>query len=79
MRSAEPPALLGTDSGPWNSVRHGLVLAPQPDDFDGVAITLRHFKLAGARISPSDALRRRKRSGRRVYHPMRGKNGRPRD
>jgi LmbE family N-acetylglucosaminyl deacetylase len=51
MRSAEPPALLGTDSGPWDSVRHWLVLAPHPDDFDVVAITLRHFKLAGARIS----------------------------
>lgn len=45
------PAILGRDPGPWESARHWLVLAPHPDDFDVVAVTLRHFSRSGARIS----------------------------
>lgn len=46
-----PPAILGRDPGPWQDVRHWLVLAPHPDDFDVVAVTLKHLSRAGAGIS----------------------------
>lgn len=45
------PSVLGVDSGPWDSVRRWLVLAPHPDDFDVVAATLRHFARSGADIT----------------------------
>jgi len=45
------PFILGTDAGPWERVRHWLVLAPHPDDFEVVAVTLRNFADAGARLS----------------------------
>jgi LmbE family N-acetylglucosaminyl deacetylase len=48
---APRPAILGAGPGPWDDVRHWLVLAPHPDDFDVVAVTLRHFADAGARLS----------------------------
>lgn len=44
------PAVLGMDPGPWDHVRRWLVLAPHPDDFDVVAVTLRHFAGQGAEI-----------------------------
>jgi LmbE family N-acetylglucosaminyl deacetylase len=51
MTPAPRPAVLGVDPGPWDRVRHWLVLAPHPDDFDVVAVTLRHFADAGARLT----------------------------
>jgi LmbE family N-acetylglucosaminyl deacetylase len=45
------PAILGVDPGPWDRVRHWLVLAPHPDDFDVVAVTLKSFADAGARLT----------------------------
>jgi len=51
MSVAPPVMVLGSDSGPWDGLTHWLVLAPHPDDFDVVAVTLRHFADAGARIS----------------------------
>lgn len=52
MNQTSPrPAILGVDPGPWDRVRHWLVLAPHPDDFDVVAVTLRHFANAGARLT----------------------------
>ncbi|MFM7182296.1 MAG: PIG-L deacetylase family protein [Verrucomicrobiales bacterium] len=45
------PSILGKDAGPWDDVRHWLVLAPHPDDFDVVAVTMRHFMMRGARIT----------------------------
>jgi LmbE family N-acetylglucosaminyl deacetylase len=50
MISAPRPAVLGVDSGPWEAVRRWLVLAPHPDDFDVVAVTLRHVARHGAEI-----------------------------
>jgi LmbE family N-acetylglucosaminyl deacetylase len=50
MNSASP-FVLGIDPGPWDRVGHWLVLAPHPDDFEVVAVTLRHFAEAGARLS----------------------------
>ena len=43
-------AILGKDAGPWDEVRRWLVLAPHPDDFDAVAVTLRHLAAAGAEL-----------------------------
>ncbi len=52
MTSAGPrPPVPGSDPGPWDKVRHWLVLAPHPDDFDVVAITLKRFMENGARIT----------------------------
>ena len=34
MRAAPPVMVLGSDPGPWDGVRHWLVIAPHPDDFD---------------------------------------------
>ncbi len=45
------PSILGVDPGPWDRVRHWLVLAPHPDDFEVVAVTLRHFADAGGRLT----------------------------
>lgn len=50
MISVPRPAVLGVDSGPWDAVRRWLVLAPHPDDFDVVSVTLRHFARHGAEI-----------------------------
>lgn len=46
----EQCAILGRDPGPWQAVRRWLVLAPHPDDFDAVAVTLRRFADAGDEI-----------------------------
>ena len=45
------PSILGKDPGPWDGVKHWLVLAPHPDDFEVVAVTMRHFLKHGARIT----------------------------
>ena len=45
------PSVLGRDPGPWDGVRRWLVLGPHPDDFDVVAVTLRHFARSGADIT----------------------------
>lgn len=45
------PAILGADPGPWDDIRHWLVLAPHPDDFEVVAVTLKHFADRGARLT----------------------------
>lgn len=44
------PAILGRDAGPWKNVSRCLVLAPHPDDFDVVAVTLRRLEQAGAEL-----------------------------
>lgn len=46
----QPPAVLRTDTGPWQQVRRCLVLAPHPDDFDVVAVTLRWLEDSGAEL-----------------------------
>jgi LmbE family N-acetylglucosaminyl deacetylase len=51
MSVSSPPAVLGIDPGAWDAVRHWLVLAPHPDDFDVVAVTMRHFSRCGADIT----------------------------
>lgn len=51
MSSTSFPSVLGQNAGPWDAVAHWLVLAPHPDDFDVVAVTLRHFSLHGAGIT----------------------------
>ena len=51
MNSITRPSVLGVDHGPWELVCHWLVLAPHPDDFDVVAVTLRHFARSGADIT----------------------------
>lgn len=51
MNGPASPSILGRHPGPWDDIRHWLVLAPHPDDFDVVAITLKRFFLRGARIS----------------------------
>ena len=43
MNTNGQPRVLGRDPGPWDAVRRWLVLAPHPDDFEVVAITMRHF------------------------------------
>lgn len=47
----KPPSILGTDPGPWDPIRHWLVLAPHPDDFEVVAVTMKHFADHGARLT----------------------------
>ena len=51
MNEGPHPAGLGRHPGPWDSVKHWLVLAPHPDDFDVAAITLKYLQDQGARIS----------------------------
>lgn len=51
MSAIAPVEVLGRDPGPWDAVRHWLVLAPHPDDFEVVAVTMRHFARSGAEIS----------------------------
>ncbi|MBN8459483.1 MAG: PIG-L family deacetylase [Verrucomicrobia bacterium] len=51
MSAVGKPAVLGVDSGPWENVGRWLVLAPHPDDFDVVAVTLRRLADAGAGIA----------------------------
>lgn len=51
MTNAHHPAILGNSPGRWNDIRHWLVLAPHPDDFEVVALTMKHFATHGARIS----------------------------
>jgi LmbE family N-acetylglucosaminyl deacetylase len=51
MNSDARPAVLGVDRGPWDRVCHWLVLAPHPDDFDVVAVTVRYFAKQGAEIA----------------------------
>lgn len=51
MSVSLPPRVLGRDPGPWDGVRRWLVLAPHPDDFEVVAVTMRHFAMSGAEIS----------------------------
>lgn len=43
-------AILGRTKGPWDEPRRWLVLAPHPDDFDTVAVALRHFADAGCEL-----------------------------
>ena len=43
-------AILDQDDGPWRKVRCWLVLAPHPDDFDAVAVTLRWLADWGAEL-----------------------------
>jgi LmbE family N-acetylglucosaminyl deacetylase len=45
------PSILAANPGPWDLVRRWLVLAPHPDDFDVVAVTMRHFAGTGADIT----------------------------
>ena len=42
------PARFGTDAGPWDEARRWLVLAPHPDDFEVVAVTMRGIARRGA-------------------------------
>jgi LmbE family N-acetylglucosaminyl deacetylase len=51
MSLSPPPAILARHPGPWDGVSHWLVLAPHPDDFDVVAITLKVFQTMGSRIT----------------------------
>ena len=51
MIANEKPSVLGVDCGPWDCVCHWLVLAPHPDDFDVVAVTLRYLAGSGADIT----------------------------
>lgn len=44
------PAWLGRDEGAWCRIRRCLVLAPHPDDFDVVAVSLRRLRDAGAEL-----------------------------
>lgn len=43
-------AVLGRDAGRWEGIRRCLVLAPHPDDFDVVVVTLRWLEEAGAEL-----------------------------
>ena len=51
MATTSSPAILGAAPGPWDTIRHWLVLAPHPDDFEVVAVTLKHFADRGARLT----------------------------
>ena len=42
--------ILGLSSGVWDRPRRWLVLAPHPDDFDVVAVTLKHFVEDGCEV-----------------------------
>ena len=50
MSGKKIPALLGRDHGPWQTAGRCLMLAPHPDDFDVVAVTLKRFSEAGAEL-----------------------------
>ena len=50
MMIRKTPAVLGRDAGLLHGVRRCLVLAPHPDDFDVVAVTLRHLADAGVEL-----------------------------
>lgn len=50
IMNTKSPSILGVQPGPWEQVRRWLVLAPHPDDFDVVAVTMRHLHRAGAEI-----------------------------
>jgi LmbE family N-acetylglucosaminyl deacetylase len=43
-------ARLGIDSGPWDKARRWLVLAPHPDDFEVVAVTMRRLAERGCEL-----------------------------
>jgi LmbE family N-acetylglucosaminyl deacetylase len=51
MSAVVPASVLGSDPGLWDGVRHWMVLAPHPDDFEVVAVTLRHFVRSGSDIT----------------------------
>lgn len=51
MNPPPPVSVLSRNPGPWDRVSHWLVLAPHPDDFDVVAITLKAFRDHGSRIT----------------------------
>ena len=44
------PAEFGVDPGPWDSARNWLVLAPHPDDFEVVAVTMARLAARGCAI-----------------------------
>ncbi len=50
MMLKETPAVLGRDPGPSLEIERCLVLAPHPDDFDVVAVTLKRLAEAGAEL-----------------------------
>ena len=43
-------AILDKNDGPWRRVRRWLIMAPHPDDFDAVAVTLRRIADWGAEM-----------------------------
>ncbi len=51
MTPGKQPSIIGTDRGQWDRVCHWLVLAPHPDDFDVVVVTMRYFARGGADIT----------------------------
>lgn len=46
----EECAIFGRNPGPWDEPRRWLVLAPHPDDFEAVAVTLRRLAEAGCEL-----------------------------
>ena len=44
------PAHFGIDAGPWDEARRWLVLAPHPDDFEVVAVTMRGIARRGGEL-----------------------------
>lgn len=44
------PARFGIDDGPWDTPRRWLVLAPHPDDFEVVAVTMRRLAERGCEL-----------------------------
>lgn len=50
MMTKEMPAVLGRDPGPWLEIKRCLVLAPHPDDFDVVAVTLKRLAESGTKL-----------------------------
>lgn len=44
------PSLFCTDPGPWDHARRWLVLAPHPDDFEVVAVTMRRLAERGCEL-----------------------------
>ena len=50
MPASDRTAVLGKDPGPWEHPRRWLVLAPHPDDFDVVAVTMKHLAASGGQI-----------------------------
>lgn len=51
MTALLQPSVVARDPGPWDLVKRWLVLAPHPDDFDVVAVTMRYFSKQGAEIA----------------------------